>query len=319
MPVFRRRKDCPVCDKKKLAKLSNHLKDVHGIVGLARRDLCMIAKSTPRLSKAGKPIDNKLLLFSRRKIVGVCLLHYPSLYVYSFLSVGRKRRTCPECEKEGLLRLSNHIRYVHNIVGEDRKAILKRAKVTENKNVQGQKHSILCPFPSFLWTVIFWQSQVAEFYNYCFLVRQSKVCSTAALILIRCQCFGNIKFWFLKKVSQPKVCAMAILTFQRSKRFDNLNFCLWLLMCDSIAQSLFVAETTKGVPQFWVHVTHTTLNTQWPENFLQLTLVFRQKHTKWRRWHCFEIHPEQSEESKSCSSGKSKEEFCKDWNSPHDH
>ncbi len=39
--------------------------------------------------------------------------------------VNRKRKSCPVCGKEDLLKLSNHLKQVHNITGDERRRILK--------------------------------------------------------------------------------------------------------------------------------------------------------------------------------------------------
>ena len=44
------------------------------------------------------------------------------------LFTGRTRKDCPVCGKEDLLKLSNHLRQMHNIRGEERKQLLKISK-----------------------------------------------------------------------------------------------------------------------------------------------------------------------------------------------
>ena len=41
----RRRRDCPICSKKNLAKLSNHLADIHRLSGEERQHYLSKAKS----------------------------------------------------------------------------------------------------------------------------------------------------------------------------------------------------------------------------------------------------------------------------------
>lgn len=40
----------------------------------------------------------------------------------------RQRRTCPICQKKGLIKLSNHLADVHQLESDDRRIILKKAK-----------------------------------------------------------------------------------------------------------------------------------------------------------------------------------------------
>ena len=53
MAAMRRRKECPVCQKGGLLKLSNHLTLVHKITGIKRKHLCKQAKSFPPVTKRG--------------------------------------------------------------------------------------------------------------------------------------------------------------------------------------------------------------------------------------------------------------------------
>ena len=54
--------------------------------------------------------------------------------------VNRSRRTCPVCGREDLLKLSNHLRQVHNITGDERRRMLKTS-TAEQKNGHGRNSS----------------------------------------------------------------------------------------------------------------------------------------------------------------------------------
>lgn len=53
MPAVRRRKECPICKKEGLLKVSNHLTMVHNITGKRRKTLCKQAKSFPPVTNRG--------------------------------------------------------------------------------------------------------------------------------------------------------------------------------------------------------------------------------------------------------------------------
>lgn len=79
MAVVRRRKDCPVCKKEGLLKLSNHLTMVHNITGKKRKTLCCQAKSFPPVTKKG---SSTLVVLVSNLYSGVacCMLHRLMLF-----------------------------------------------------------------------------------------------------------------------------------------------------------------------------------------------------------------------------------------------
>ena len=52
---------------------------------------------------------------------------------------GRRRKTCPVCLKDGLLKLSGHLKIVHGLEGETRKSVLKEAVCSGDKGIHQQQ------------------------------------------------------------------------------------------------------------------------------------------------------------------------------------
>ena len=54
----------------------------------------------------------------------------------------RQRRTCPICQKKGLLKLSNHLADVHHLESDARQPFLKKAREMSD-HVDDQEQTIL--------------------------------------------------------------------------------------------------------------------------------------------------------------------------------
>ena len=55
----RRRRDCPICSKKNLAKLSNHLADIHQLSGEERQHYLSKAKSLSDQRESEEMLNRK--------------------------------------------------------------------------------------------------------------------------------------------------------------------------------------------------------------------------------------------------------------------
>ena len=55
----RRRRDCPICNKKNLAKLSNHLADIHQLSGAERQHYLSKAKSLSDQRESEEMLNRK--------------------------------------------------------------------------------------------------------------------------------------------------------------------------------------------------------------------------------------------------------------------
>ena len=53
----------------------------------------------------------------------------------------RKRKRCPVCGKEGLIKLSNHLKQMHNITGDERKQLLKASQKNERNSTDDKGDS----------------------------------------------------------------------------------------------------------------------------------------------------------------------------------
>ena len=71
-------------------------------------------------------------------------------FCYHFSMPYTYRRSCPLCGKQDLLKLSEHLRQVHNLSNEDRQPFLKNAMFSTGLNNMTQNHCLETkPYPSF--------------------------------------------------------------------------------------------------------------------------------------------------------------------------
>ena len=113
---YRHRRMCPICFKPHLLSLSNHLRQVHGLSSEERQPWLKRALRSPL------PLDPYP--------VHLPPSNYPVITLpsnNSFKKPHRRRRICPICGKQSVLKLSNHLSQVHGLSSEERQRWLQRA------------------------------------------------------------------------------------------------------------------------------------------------------------------------------------------------
>ena len=113
---YRHRRMCPICFKPHLLSLSNHLGQVHGLSSEDRQPWLKRALRSPL------PLD--------QYPVHLPPSNYPVITIpsnNSFKKPHRRRRICPICGKQSVLKLSNHLSQVHGLSSEERQRWLQRA------------------------------------------------------------------------------------------------------------------------------------------------------------------------------------------------